>query len=387
MYDIQNSASPFLEARRAMEAPDRTDQNQRFVQRTMPDSETAFREIVQNAYAEMDKGDLAALGLSPIPLVGDAAGVINDVRNFATGRQEITPANVALSALGVVPIIPSPVQVRRIVRRAPESLEQSHSAIESAYLAGKGKKSVRELSADELAELERTTGAFRGTDGIVRQEINDVGMQFTPQYEQKRNIYNQLPATQNAKEIVRWDESKQDFVKKFVPTELSDIVTGIPDEIRSIDAVRDVKLRKLPDEIRKTGTRAQAGTLRYPDGATAPYIALPEATARTQMESVKHELQHVVQDAQGLSRGSSVRAQLPPGITMDTATKAQKELAAAKYNATPGEIEARVTQARGTWTQEQREQIPFSSMYKVAEEDAMRYLADVMKAQSRTGAK
>src|SRR5690242_10173806 len=56
----------------------------------------------------MDTGDklTAASMMIPSP-VGDAIGVANDVRNMATGREDITPANIGLAAAGAIPGIPS----------------------------------------------------------------------------------------------------------------------------------------------------------------------------------------------------------------------------------------------------------------------------------------
>lgn len=368
-----------------MEAPDRKQAiTEPLVQRTSPDGDAQnFARAVKAAYDRMDGADITALALSPVPIVGDVAGIVNDARNYAQGREELTPSNAALSALGVVPILPSPAQVKRIVRRAPESLEQSYSAIERAYLQGKGKTSVRELDINELAELERTTGAFRGTDGIVREEIDDSRMAFTPQHMQKRHADWDLQGTKGTKNVVSYDAAKDKFIEKEVEMELSDLVTGIPEEIRTISDVRNTKLREVPKELQKQGVKGQAGTVRYPDGTTAPYLSMVKDSARAQMESVKHELQHIVQDAQGLAPGSSVRRHLPPGVTVATATQAEKALAERKYWATPGEIEARTVQKRSTYSPEERNQIPFSSAYRIAEEEAMYALADVLKQQQK----
>lgn len=54
-----------------------------------------------------DTLDAAALSLSPVPLVGDAAGLLADGYRYATDPSSRTPLNYGLSALGALPFVPS----------------------------------------------------------------------------------------------------------------------------------------------------------------------------------------------------------------------------------------------------------------------------------------
>ena len=54
-----------------------------------------------------DTLDAAALSLSPVPLVGDAAGLLADGYRYATDPSSRTPLNYGLSALGALPFVPA----------------------------------------------------------------------------------------------------------------------------------------------------------------------------------------------------------------------------------------------------------------------------------------
>lgn len=56
--------------------------------------------------------DTAAVVTAPVPVVGDVAGLFSDIYRFKTQPEERTPANFALSALGVLPFVPAMSVVR-----------------------------------------------------------------------------------------------------------------------------------------------------------------------------------------------------------------------------------------------------------------------------------
>lgn len=62
---------------------------------------TARRWAAKNPY------DAGALALSPVPVVGDIAGIANDVRTFSRDPESRTPLNYGLSAFGALPFVPS----------------------------------------------------------------------------------------------------------------------------------------------------------------------------------------------------------------------------------------------------------------------------------------
>lgn len=51
--------------------------------------------------------DTAALATSPVPLVGDAVGLLADASRFANEPESRTPLNFGLAALGLLPFLPS----------------------------------------------------------------------------------------------------------------------------------------------------------------------------------------------------------------------------------------------------------------------------------------
>jgi len=57
-------------------------------------------------WAKENPYDAGALALSSVPVLGDVAGVANDVRTFATDPDSRTPLNIGLSALGALPFVP-----------------------------------------------------------------------------------------------------------------------------------------------------------------------------------------------------------------------------------------------------------------------------------------
>lgn len=51
--------------------------------------------------------DTAAIGLSPVPVIGDALGLAADASRFYNEPESRTPLNFGLAALGALPFVPS----------------------------------------------------------------------------------------------------------------------------------------------------------------------------------------------------------------------------------------------------------------------------------------
>ena len=51
--------------------------------------------------------DAAALAMSPVPIAGDAVGLLADGHRFATQPESRTPLNFGLAALGLLPFLPA----------------------------------------------------------------------------------------------------------------------------------------------------------------------------------------------------------------------------------------------------------------------------------------
>jgi hypothetical protein len=67
--------------------------------------------------------DVAAMSMSPVPYVGDAAGLLADGYRFATDPSSRTWGNAGVSLLGALPIVPGMVQAktaRRLWHGSPD---------------------------------------------------------------------------------------------------------------------------------------------------------------------------------------------------------------------------------------------------------------------------
>ena len=67
----------------------------------------------------MDAMDRAALVTSPVPVVGDIGGLLNDARHYANNPEERTAGNYALSALGVLPFVPPVFAMTKSAKKYP----------------------------------------------------------------------------------------------------------------------------------------------------------------------------------------------------------------------------------------------------------------------------
>ena len=91
---------------------------------------------------------------SPIPIVGDVAGLMGDAAMYAAKPEERTAGNMALTALGALPFVPSAAGA---ARKAAKTLDISEEA-----------------RAARMAEQKYTRGIWRGGKSIAD------GRYFTP---------------------------------------------------------------------------------------------------------------------------------------------------------------------------------------------------------------
>jgi len=61
--------------------------------------------------------DRAALATAPIPIAGDIAGLIADLKRFADDPKQLTPVNMTLSGLGLLPFVPGTTVLAKLVDR------------------------------------------------------------------------------------------------------------------------------------------------------------------------------------------------------------------------------------------------------------------------------
>lgn len=74
--------------------------------------------------------DIASLASSPIPVVGDVVGLLSDANYYYENPEELTPMNVALSAAGLLPFVPS----RSTTRVVEEAYQMAHRPSQGARL-------------------------------------------------------------------------------------------------------------------------------------------------------------------------------------------------------------------------------------------------------------
>ena len=130
-------------------------------------------EGMWNGMDTLDKGSLVA---GFLPVVGNAIGVANDIRNYAAGRQPVTPANLAMSAVGAIPLVGQVGKTARQIVRAATA-KQKNAYMEAVLETGV--EDWANLTPQQITEIEKKTGAFIGPDGEILQYIHTPGVAAT----------------------------------------------------------------------------------------------------------------------------------------------------------------------------------------------------------------
>ncbi len=270
--------------------------------------ELVFQEIVsaaQGAYSGMDTGDKVSALAGPIPILGDAMGVINDLRNFATGRSELTPTNAAMSAMGVLPFVPS--GMAGIISRASKGEASAYEVLEKETLKRSGKKDFVELSTDEIYDLERASGGIlRDPVGNLVKNIDTPDSKLNLEYQIATKMRNDTDdVVIGTKKYIDDSTGKgyptdyaipKDRLKDARPMVLSDFIEGLP-EVGKVS----------PSGIPTDHVNLSSGVAGFYD----PYSG--ELGVATRLNSnanevraiTHHEYGHTVQNSQGLPGGSS----------------------------------------------------------------------------------
>ncbi len=295
-----------------------------------------FEKIIQSAKENMDRGDAAALALSPVPLVGDAAGVLNDVRNFVTGREEATPGNVVMSVLGVIPGIPSVSDVKRIVRPAGLGKGSKYVEWEKEFLKNNPEVDRNNIPPEGKIAAEKATRAWRGSDGIIREELDDSSLRMRTDHLFKQDQFGVVPGTRSS--IMGGSADVSDYMKGWTPEMLQ-------------MKLEQVKTHTIPAADVAAGTRGQ----RFSNGAGKSSVGVRSIEADEFPGVMKHELQHEIQEKYGMEGGGSPDEFFLPGSSVD-----EQNLAYRRYLALDGEVEARVVQQRSELSQPEREMRTFN---------------------------
>ena len=317
--------------------------------------------------------DTAAIGLSPVPVIGDAIGLAADASRYINDPSSRTPLNFGLTALGMLPFVPPATAIFAGPLAKTAKLDQKAIA-EGMEKAGRSRD-----------DIWKETGWFKGPEGKWKFEIDDSGAQLNKHLES--GAVNRWSAGDgiNVKETMSHDplySAYPDIAK--IPTQ-GRVTSDLTDFIDQIGGV-------------KSSTLGGYG----PDG-----IVLNSPLSQTK-STLLHELQHGVQNLEGFQRGgnpavmaqkqSEVLARInflnselsaaakgmdkfPKGspqyqefrktydAAMDEKLSINPSLAQGNphdaYRSLAGEAEARAVQSRMNMTQQQRQQTPPWQSYDV----------------------
>lgn len=263
----------------------------------------------QNSLNSMDAGDKAALALGPVPILGDALGLVNDLRNFSSGRTELTPTNAAMSAMGVLPFVPSGFG---IISRAPKDMAMRYEMLEGKMLERRGVKDFAELSDSDRIMLERESGgALRDGAGNIITNVDPPSgpTKLNLEYQIASKMRNDTPETViGTKNFIDTETGKGYSLKAGAPIPgnlrnmyLDDFISGLPE-------IGGVKAAGIPVKHENMSS-GNSGSFDTRDGTigVATQLNSKDSTVRA---TVHHEYGHAVQTAQGLPNGANLETYL-----------------------------------------------------------------------------
>ena len=210
---------------------------------------------------------LGGAALVPGP-VGDVYGPLADAYMYATQPESRTLGNAAMSALGVLPGIPSMAGI----------FVGKKSGVWDAVAA----RRAEELEAEGVPpeQIWSETGTWRGPDGQWRQEIDDSAARF--------NV-----STRNGEKV------ENPLTRSMIGADVGPTVGGILEHPRlaeayGVDLARNTAIRGdlSPGSAYFDPTRGEIGFSSPMTAETGRTVAL-------------HELQHAVQEAEGFSKGGT----------------------------------------------------------------------------------
>lgn len=200
--------------------------------------------------------------------VGDVAGPLADAYMYATEPESRTLGNAAMSALGVLPGIPSMAGI----------FVGKKSGVWDAVAA----RRAEELEAEGVPpeQIWSDTGTWRGPDGQWRQEIDDSAARF--------NV-----STRNGEKV------ENPLTQSMVGADVGPTVGGILEHPRLAEAYGVDLARNTVIKGNMSPGSAYFDPLRKEVGLSAPM------TAGTGRSVTLHELQHAVQETEGFSKGGN----------------------------------------------------------------------------------
>lgn len=215
--------------------------------------------------------DAAAMGLGPVPIVGDVLGLAADASRYINDPSSRTPLNFGLTALGALPFVP------------PASAIFGGVLAKTANLDKKAIAEGMEKAGRSRDDIWKETGWFKGPEGKWKFEIDDSGALFNP--------------------------SKVNGVIKE-----NDLIVGQPnfDYGPTVGGLLEHGALKsaYPDGLTKSTFVGNKNSM-FGDGVQGSYsegrltINAPAKSVDAKSTTL-HELQHAIQEKEGFQRGGSV---------------------------------------------------------------------------------
>lgn len=257
----------------------------------------------------VDLMNIAAIGLSPVPVIGDALGLGADAYRYATDPTSRTPLNFGLTALGALPFIP------------PASAIFGGVLAKTANLDKKTLAEGMEKVGRSRDDIWKETGWFKGDDGKWRFEIGDESAKFRATFDAAHSLSGNKP----------WGGTEGPIGGMLSHDAL---YKAYPELLRNERVLLHKSTAGMPD----SSNRASRTT--YLNKPNEIYVR--DKTESGALSALMHEIQHAIQQKEKFALGGN-------------------EFSAGGFDAyrkLPGEVEARAVQSRLTMTPAQRQQIP-----------------------------
>ena len=278
--------------------------------------------------------ELQGTGAANVPVISDVAGLGGDVIGFAREPETITPMNVGLSALGLLPFVPplGIVAGRRAKTVSKEAVEMA----EQMERAGATREEIWNATGEAFGQ-----SWFKGPEGEWRFEIPDEGARlneeliaeraagYAEQAAKQRDMFNDAAVLRREMDAGRMtpENMLDQFTERFghPPAEgalsiargspLEDIRARVDEWTQKIVAapgagtverfVEHPELMRAYPELGEYSMVARVG----PTKGSFRNIGFGEVEMQgvgpARMDTTLHELQHGVQQLEGFAPGGS----------------------------------------------------------------------------------
>jgi hypothetical protein len=157
---------------------------------TLPETAKHYYNVGEQ-WVKDNPADSAALALSPVPIVGDVAGVAADIHHYYQNPDDLTWQNLSLSALGLVPWVPHGAAMVKSVKGLRHDLDLLAKGGQEAVIVGK-------LSDEQVRQLLKIVPpeageAFLLTDKMLRATPNLVEHLIDRRPHEMEYLLQQLP--------------------------------------------------------------------------------------------------------------------------------------------------------------------------------------------------